>query len=270
MAEGRNAPCAPWIDETDLCAPCDGLYESNSVLLNEAILAASEFLWAASGRRFNGICAQTIRPCRRRNGSNPQPDREAGAVNVHWYGGSCACNRVSECGCPTLSEIILPGGPVVTISDVTVGTDTLDASTYRLDNSQLLVRLDDADGTNPGWPCCQDLTKAAGEADTFEVSYTHGREPPQLGKMAAGELACELALACDDTLGTCRLSARVQAVTRQGVSMVLVNSTDILTDIESALPAVGLFLRAYNPGRLARRPTVYSPDLGWPGRRVGE
>jgi hypothetical protein len=127
------------------------------------------------------------------------------------------------------------------------------------------VRLPDADGVRKGWPCCQDLALPATEPGTFEVAFFYGQEPPKAGKHAAAVLACELALACDGS-DECRLPKRLQSITRQGVTAVVLDAFDFLNRRRTGLIEVDSFLAAYNPHGLTRRASVINPDLMRPVR----
>ncbi|MBK9181476.1 MAG: hypothetical protein IPM45_18345 [Acidimicrobiales bacterium] len=82
---------------------------------------------------------------------------------------------------------------MVDVVEVVVDGATLDDSLYRLDDRRWLVRLEDPDGSRPGWPASQDLTLPASEPGTWEVTFTWGVRPPAAGVLAAVALAGELA-----------------------------------------------------------------------------
>lgn len=72
------------------------------------------------------------------------------------------------------------------------------------------------------WPTCQRLDLPTTEPGTFAVTYRRGVSVPHGGQVAAWMLACELAKAwcgSDD----CALPKRVQTITRQGVTMALLD-----------------------------------------------
>lgn len=261
MAEPPIGPCDPWCTAADMCSPCDD-YSFPAGLLDDAIEAASGVLFMLSARQFPGVCAETVRPCARSRSKGLMPDRGYGG---YWSSslGSCSCNREDRCGCSSRAMIELPSQPVIDITEVKVDGVVLGAAFYRVDEWKWLVRLPDADGTNPGWPCCQRLDLADTEDETWSVTYTFGRTPPQAGLEAAKELACQLALACQpETVGECNLPQRVQSITRQGVSYVLLDPMAFLDKGKTGLYRVDLFLAAYNPRGIAATGGVYSPDIG--------
>lgn len=243
---GTGSTCTPWATEADLCSPCAD-YGNVAVLAGDFLQAASDVLFELSGRQFNGGCEVTIRPERRcvhleRSVSLPAGRRSAAA------GG---------CGCPSW-RVDLPDYPVSAIGEVKVDGVVLDPARYRLDGNRQLIRLADADGTNPGWPAGQRIDLATTEIDTWSITYTWGREPPPMGVKAAAVLACELALSCDpETASQCRLPKNATSVSREGVSIVLSPSDFLDKDGKTGLYEVDLFLRAVNPSRIRQRASVW-------------
>jgi hypothetical protein len=108
------------------------------------------------------------------------------------------------------------GGGVDSINSVTVNGVELVESSYRLDNSRYLVRIDGG-----VWPECQDMAADPLDAgsNTFAVSYNIGLAVPAGGRLAAGALACELAKAVCGS-ASCKLPQRVQRIARQGVEIM--------------------------------------------------
>lgn len=263
----RTGPCDDWIDAADLfdCGPCAaiGLADQDGALAARMVTVASEVLFHLSGRRFPGACSDTVRPCRRVVEYPTQPGWESWG-SARW--GVCACQAPlphRSCGCPTLDEVYLGHAPITGITSVYVDGVLLDPSTYRVDDDRYLVRID-----GEGWPCCQDLTAdPTADPNTFQVVYDYGIAPPQSGVEAARVLACELYQGC--TGGDCRLPQRVTSVTRQGVTMVMLDPFDFLENGKVGIYAVDLFLRTYNPHGRRRSAFVASPDVGVPVRRVG-
>lgn len=271
MAAPSDGPCAPWATLADLCTPCDD-YDFPAGVLDDALDAASWVLWEKTGRRWSGECEATVRPCTR-SSAEQIPTGDGGRV-------VCGCQSGRTCGCGTLDEITLGGYPVVEVSQVRVResvggvlqTFTPASGRYRVDDWRYLVRLNDADGTNLGWPCCQDLAQdVTGDGVYFDVTFTYGREPPTLGKRAAAVLGCELAIACvPETAGLkCRLPRRVQQVARQGLTITMLDPADFFDKGRTGLYEVDLFLGTANPGGLARRAQLISPGLGRRVRRAG-
>lgn len=251
---GTGSTCSPWATEADLCSPCDD-YANVGVLAGDMLQAASDVLFELSGRQFPGTCEATIRPVARcahleRMVSLPSPRRSA-AIG---------------CGCSSYL-FAMPDYPVAAVSEVKVDGVVVDPALYRIDDNRTLVRLADADGTNPGWPATQRLDLPTTAVGTWSITHTWGREPGPMGVVAAAVLACELALSCDPEMASeCRLPKKVTSVTREGVSIVLSPSDFLDKDGKTGLYEVDLFLRAVNPERIRRRAAVW--HAGMAGRSV--
>lgn len=277
-----QSACEPWI------APDDPLFtalcstEADADLVETEIAIASDLLYELSGRRFPGFCSDVIRPCA---SVRETSDEYVGVARRWWqrdlgtlgtWGGYCACQTGPACGCSSLSEIYLDRVPVSSVERVKVadfsnpawpGDATLDPALYRVDDFARLVRLPNPDGSRPSWPCCQRIDLDAGEENTFEVAFTYGVRPPPAGQQAAAALACELIRSFADP-DNCRFSPRTQQIARQGVTVVLDRMNNIKNDL-TGLPAVDLFLRAYNPSGNRRRMRVAVPGMPARARRAG-
>lgn len=138
----------------------------------------------------------------------------------------------------------LPRDHVTAVTAVTVNGESFAA--YRLPGSGWLERTD-----GKAWEVCGDVTS---------VSYTWGVPPPESGKRAAVVLAVEFALAWNND-STCQLPQRVQSVTRQGISVAVLDPQEFLDKGRTGLYLVDLFLSAANPHGLRRRARVWSPDI---------
>lgn len=241
--------CAPWIDEVT----CDtGTLDPDVVL--SYIEAASEVMWMLGGRR-HGTCTDIVRPCRsdfipvdgwHEWGQGWFPIRYAG----EWFN---VCNHSTGCSCAFLSEIKVPLSNVSSVTNVIVAGTVMDPADWRVDNGNMLVRLDGS-----LWPACQDVAAPIDDEDSWGVEFTWGADPGRLGELAVEELACELIKA---KLGlACRLPQRVTTITRQGISMTLLDPQEFLRDGKTGLYLPDLWLQAVNPEKLAQPSAVYSPD----------
>jgi hypothetical protein len=228
--------------------------------LEDGLLIASDLLYQLTGRVWPGTCALEVRPCARRLTTQAMKQWNGGDDVTHdtsW--GVCGCAPLVGCTCDGRSRIGLGRVPVVTITTVKVDGVTLDPSLYWVEDERWLVRLPNADGTDDTWPCCQDLTLAEDQPDTFAVDFVWGRTPPVGGQMAAAQLGGEIAL---DLAGadTCSLADGVTSLTRQGVTLeAVVPSTDLVDQLPELARA---WVRSVNPLSLRRRPSVW-----WPGSR---
>lgn len=274
MACPLNGPCEPYVTQADLCClgptgslpdPCltDGQAVPQTVIDN-AIMAASELLWAETGRRY-GVCEVTVRPCAK--SCNPCGDdffyyRDFyygwNAPWMPWLNGGVwtnisPCNCPDDCWCAKAEEIPLPY-PVCEVSEVLIDGEILPASGYRVDDFKMLVRTD-----GEAWPRCQSAADL-GEPDTFGVTLTYGRPVPALLKAAAAELACQLIKACVGS--PCQLPQRISNISRQGVTIGYIDPQEFWRDRRTGIYIVDLAIQTLNPHRLTRKPQIYSPDVG--------
>lgn len=224
--------------------------------------AATEMLYQLTAQRF-GLCTVALRPCREecygngslvwggwwQYGTYPQP---------YWYNGvwyNMGCGQCTNgCSCMAISETLLPG-PVNEIISVKVdGVTLVPGADYRVDDYRKLVRLGGA-----VWPYCNDLSKtSADDVGTWEVVASYGEPIPTLGKLAMGEIACQMV----DFLtgGDCGLPPGVTEVSRQGVTLSLANTTLDLTQLYARYPIAYQFIKTYNPYNLMSRSAAYDLD----------
>jgi hypothetical protein len=222
-------------------------------------------LWAATGRQF-GLCELTVRPCGKFcencDGGGWYYDGMGAWIpyisNGQWF--NCYCGNNGPGGCCTCSpdcQVYLPG-PVYSITSVRIGGESLivtgGSEIFVLDQ-QWLVRVD----TSKCWPQCADQNKPPGDADAFEVTYLRGLPVPDALAQAYASLACEYAKAC---LGlVCRLPSRVSSISRQGVTISMVDVAELLRNGLTGLWEVDQVILALNPYGLKGRTRFYSPEL---------
>lgn len=244
--------CAPWATEDDMCAPCAEDYDSElAALLPGALQAASDLLYVRSGHQFPGLCTTTVRP--------------AGHEDCAEPGGRWQTPGWSR----RVSEIVLGSRPLVQIIQVVIDGAVLDPSEYEVQGGKYLVRRADADGHRQSWPNVQRFDLPDTEVGTWSVTYVAGREPPLMGVTAAAVLACELALAClpANDKRKCRIPRNVQAITRNGITIVMAPS-DFLSKNKIGIWEVDLFLGTYNPNGQRRSAIAMSPDVPSRPRRT--
>lgn len=234
-------------------------------------MAASELLWALSGRQY-GSCEVTVRPCSRRCHSQPYGDFwwsggrfesgwPYGPTHGGWMAAACGSCRGS-CSCNSAAELRLPQ-PAQSVSEVSVDGVVLPSSAYILYDGRTLVRTDGGQ-----WPFCQDWAAASG-VGVFEVTAVFGRPVPALGTLAMGEVIPEMLKACAGTEG-CRLpSSVVRSITRQGVSKEFVLARDMAEMRRLGLPVSDRFLDFANPESLTLGAKIWNPDDLISDRRAG-
>jgi hypothetical protein len=230
---------------TSWCAPADlpDAVETTAAALGptvaaEACAAASDLLFALSGRRWNGGgCERTVTL------ELAPPVRATGADQRRAVlgGGRGSGGRV-------VMDVQLPDYPVTEITEVLDADQVaFDPATIRLVNGRTLERLHE--GVRVSWPGCE-----------ITVTYTWGQAPPDGGKAAAVEYATQLILGkAGDS--ACQLPRRVQSITRQQVTIALLDPGDYLDQGRTGVPSIDLWLAAVNPAGLKRRPAVWSPDV---------
>lgn len=256
-------PCEAWTTAAAAAGCCGGEVATQE-LVEEFVLPASQVLFQLSGGQFAGSCSRVARP----SSAMVVKDRSLiSTVGYRWgewrdWSG-CACGWLPGYAartCGSTPVIDLGYYPLTSITDVTIDEDAVDLSLLRIDDHRYLIREDGI-----GWPCCQDLSLPPGEVGTWSVGFTFGEPIPEMGVIAANKLACELALACsDDDEAECSLPQRTTQVVRQGVSYVVMDPFDMLTEGRTGLYEVDLFLTTYDPEKFSGAPSVVTPD--WPPR----
>ena len=217
--------------------------------------AASEILFARSGRQF-GTRSITVRPYRCNCSYDRATRTPAWDQGWSFRGGWPGC---TSCGGSTYavdaSSVFLGVGALVDVTQVKVDGDVLtEGVDFRVDEATWLVRLPDGDNRRL-WPSDQRLDMADTEDGTWSVSALVGTPVPQIGVLAAAELACELSRAGQDS---CSLSPRVQQTEAQGITTEYIVAA--LNDGESiGLPLCDMFIATYNPAKQQARARVLFP-----------
>ena len=243
-------PCSAWPIQ---CSCCDTGTASPAVT-GAAAMAATEVLWALSGRRFDE-CPVTLYPCRDRECSSMAEPFGNGwytpaLIDGLWYNLGCAGGCSGSCDCNTVHSFTLPG-PVARITSITIDGELVPTGAYVLMNARKVYRID-----GEAWPLCND------PPGSWAVAVTYGHEVPELGLLAAAELMCEFVKAC--TGEKCRLPVNVTAQTRQGISQQFIDTRQLLEQGFIGLYLSDLFIQTFNPAHLTSRPRVYSPDVPGP------
>ena len=222
--------------------------EADRVAWQQAADTAVGVLWALTGRQY-GLRAVEARPCPQGacvglplRGTSWEPVLDGGVVrNVSTV--ATYCGREGGVHLP---------GPVHQLLGWVVDGEERPADELHLQGGQV-YRV-----SGEGWPG-QDLGRPATEQGTWAVRYLQGVPVPPGGGYAVARLAQEFHAAA--TGGRCQLPRRVQNVTRQGVTVSMIDPSDIFASGATGLPEVDLFIRAHNPYRQAAPSEVWSPDL---------
>lgn len=221
---------------------------------------ATDYLDRWTGGVF-GPCPVRVRPCRdrKRVGYAERGWHQVRSsrfrwhpylVDGRWFNGGCGtCG--TECGCTFTNSIILPW-PIHQVTRVVIGGEEVDPSTYRVEGSRRLVRM------NLPWPVWQDLDLPDDDPGAWYVEYERGKPLPAGGKVAAGELALEYMKAlCND--GTCQLPERVQTITRQGVTVGFMDKFEDLDTGRTGIWLIDSWVASVTTPTAVSK--VYSPDV---------
>lgn len=257
MASIRTAPCE-WPLAERQCSTLEGLEYG---LDDDVREAATALLWNWTGRVF-GLCELSVRPCRSDCAAstyegwagNVSPTGLGAPFQPVLVGGewlNVACGRCrARCGCSAISDVRLPG-PIDSVTKVLLDGEELSAAAYRVDNRTRVVRTD-----GERWPVCQDLDQPTSEVGTWEITYKRGTPVPKGGEIAAAVLACEMAKAVEGR--DCDLPERVTSVTREGVSMTILDTFEGLEAGRTGLWLVDSWIASVT--KTPRRSRVLSPD----------
>lgn len=244
--------CSSWTTAEDLVMCCDAEFDSDGILTDSAIVAASEVLYLASGKQYPGLCtASNVRPCQTDNcGCGFQVLSRGHLVNWRedcWGGYACGCRATSR---------VKLAGRVNEIISVTIDGVTVDPDQYFVYENVYLTRK------SPNrWPSCQSMDLDPDEPGTFAVTYTYGKAPPVIGQLAAQDLACEIIKSCTPGV-ECAIPNGVTRITRQGIT---IERGHFIRDKKTGVWATGIgsvdyFLNGVNPKGLQRRAVGWNPN----------
>jgi hypothetical protein len=243
------AGCSAWADLADLPAGVAELHSPEQWCTYLSI--ATDVLWSATARRWRGASLAGQAVLR----AAPPRAGEGNGWDWHPSWGHCACyggagllgpiwRGVSQHHEPV--KVRLPHGDVTAVTSVTIDGATF--TSWRLDGPYL-VRTD-----GRGWPECHDRSI---------VTYTYGKPPPRGGVAAVVTLAVELGKAAydGDADVTCRLPERTRSVSRQGITMEVVDPQEYLADGLTGISEIDMWIRAANPSGRRQTATAWSPDI---------
>lgn len=216
--------------------------------------AATAYLWNWTGKSY-GLCDVTVQLCRQDstaglssfNGSGPfrTPYGTIGwlapvIVQGLWYNVGCgACGDTCRCG--GSAPLRLPG-PVAGVTSITEAGEVLDPALYHVEDYSHVVRTD-----GKRWVACD-----------LKIEYQLGTPVPIGGQLAAGVLAVELAKAsCRDN--SCQLPTRVQTITRQGVTIAMLDAFDDIDTGHTGIWIIDSWVASVTKPPVQSR--VLSPDL---------
>lgn len=243
--------CGPWATLADV--PDTVLGIGTEEQWAGWLLQASEILFNLSAQQWSGVgCTYTaeLRGHPPEQGSGAWPYyRSWGMTNTSpaywWYPlGAAAFWPVYRETTPVPYAVRLPHDEVTEIMSVTINGQAF--TDYALVRGNWLQRTD-----GRGWGRWFD--------DTVVV-YAYGSAPTEAGVAAAVSLGIEIGKAATND-STCRLPKRVTSVTRQGMTIAVIDSMDFYKQGKTGVPDVDLWLTAVNPKQRRRRARVFSPDI---------
>lgn len=257
MTARSAGPCQPW---TPIW--CEPLPITTAAVTGDMLQVATEVLWAKSGRQFDE-CTQSLRPCARDcfGSSFPYSSTSSDFGWGQWptpylYGGqwyNLGCGGCpGTCACTVIYEAKLPE-PIVSVQEILIDGAVMPTGSYKMYDYGMLIRTD-----GQPWPLCNDLNLPATAVGTWQITLTIGTEVPALGRLAVGELARELSLACVGA--TCKLPSSVQQLVRQGVSLTFLDPNEMFADGKLGLYNSDLFISTFNPGGIAARAQAIDVD----------
>lgn len=181
------------------CDDCEALTSLDDEIRLMVEQRAVTRIWEWTNRRF-GACPVSYRPC----------------------GLRCTGQCGGRCSYRSPSEVVLPG-PIVEPLEILING-------VQLDIGASVVVYDYNCVTRIGggrFPTRQNLGLPPTEDGTWQITYLKGEAIPPGGQLIAGILACEYAkgLCGDDS---CRLPRRVSSITRQGITLAMLDNFDQL------------------------------------------
>jgi len=263
-----TGPCGLWDLSLDCCLspsgtfpdPClgDGTPIDQSII-DSAILASSQFLYAATGRQF-GCCSGILRPLCISQCPNDCTGLSDSGYGFPWFPlhqadgewVNVTCSQMN-CTCVDLCEVPLPY-PTCSIQEILIDGVVIPSTEYTITNFNKLIRTK----ANGCWPSCNDLSLPTSEPGTWSIQLTWGRPLPELVRLAAAEFACNLIKKCVGK--PCDLPQRLSSISRQGMNATFLDPMEFLKDGMTGIFLVDLAISTYNPQRLYKKPWVGSPD----------
>jgi len=247
--------CGPWAtpgDVPDKVKTDTGLTDDTQWL--RPLQLASEILWMLTGRRWLGVgCEETVtlRSTGLAEGRGTWPYSRTWGVCGCWSFGTWLdgllyppAGNWSGTHIARPIAIKLPRSEASAIVSVTVGGQAF--TDFELTPDAWLRRTD-----GQGWPVCGDETV---------ITYQYGTPPPLGGVEATVAFATELAKNMYG-LDNCQLPERTTSVSREGITMTMIDPQTFLDKGRTGLVMVDYWLTAINPKARTQRAKVWSPDL---------
>jgi len=262
---------APWCDPA-VVVTRSGTPPVSLALAIEAADGATDILNRLTAGQFPApVVGDTVRPAGCQGYGDYGPPSLRGVVGWSlsmplarvvgpWPLAGPEGGMVAGAGCGACGNLwgrqLLLSGPVTAVTAVSIDGALLPSAAYRVDNGHILVRTDGG-----VWPHCQDMTKAATQVGTFQVVYSHGNPLPTGAVRSAESLAVELAKLWDPTISDCKLPSRVTSITRQGLTMVVIDPLTVIKEGGTGLVDVDMWLASLKVARAGRRARIWTPGV---------
>lgn len=246
------APCGWEIAGCDDCSALNNLDDEIRTMVEERAITR---LWEWTNKRF-GPCPVTYRPCKSKCAQSGGWLWNFPIAQGRYL--EFSCGRCGDsCSCKHVSEIILPG-PIAEPLEILIDGESLDLWRVRVDDWNRLVRIDGGE-----FPTCQNLGDPTTDVGTWSVTIAKGEPVPAGGELVAGILACEYAKSmCGDE--SCRLPKRVTSVTRQGITIAMLDDFQKLSVGFTGIWEIDDWISTYTtnlrmgPWQMGK---VFSPDI---------
>lgn len=268
----RTGPCSPWIDGSDITSQpgCAKVTAETAAQIAEAV---TNILYRMTAQQFTGECGPvTVRPISRPSDQDTRAFAGmflGGSWSTSWgtcyaFGLGSESDAASHYQCENPPSIDLGAFPVTSIVSVKIDGEVIPENEYQLQDFRTLTRMRVTDQTPPtdrwGWPTCQTYDLPDTEEGTFSVTYMYGTPPPVDGVLAAKAFGRELGLYMIGSPN--KLPDRVSTVTRQNVTMTVLDMEDYIAQGRTGIAPVDYFIKTINPGNQAKPSVVWSPDIG--------
>lgn len=251
-----------WSDAVPIggCKPPKDASEEDKNTYAQALAMAAEYLNRWTDGRF-GVSQIVIYPCEPVIGEQGAFDLQQGGgspwspvlIGGKWFNTYCGYCGSGGCLNTCRHDFIRLPGPIVKVVDVVIGGETLHPDAYRVIDNTGLLRIDG--GSFP--------TTQTYDVGGFTIEYQRGVEIPEGGLAALGSLACEMykALTGDSS---CQLPKRLQSITREGITMTLLDGFDSLASGYTGIWLVDSWISSINQAP-RKRANVMTPDYNYRG-----
>jgi hypothetical protein len=156
--------------------------------------------------------------------------------------------------------IILHGRPVTDVLSVTLEASD-DPLPHTIENAYRIRLTDPVSTAYPGA-----RTLYCSGPRRIAIRYTYGSPPPAEIQLAINVLTEEFQKVVDGDTSECRLPDRVTSITREGISMALLDPQEFLDQGRTGIEEVDQALSRFNAGHAKRPARVYGRTVHPPIR----